>query len=61
MIFIVVFVIAFIIVSIIVNALQGLYMKIVGAQAMFFNGGKKMAAIIVISLWITIFLVSRMG
>ncbi len=43
-------VINFIVVSIILNILQSIYMKIVGASVMFFDGGKKFVLILVISL-----------
>lgn len=44
--FIVVFIVLFIVVSIIVNAIQQLFMTIIGADAMFFNAKAKFLIIL---------------
>ena len=42
-------VINFIVVSTVINALQRLYMRITGADVLFFDGGKKFGLIFIIS------------
>lgn len=46
---IIILIIAFAISSMLVNKLQQLYMKFMGADTMFFNGKKKLIAIIIIA------------
>lgn len=47
---IIIFIVAFAISSMLVNKLQRLYMKLIGANTMLFNGKKKLIAIILIAL-----------
>lgn len=49
----VLFVINLVISAIIVNAVQKLYMKIIGASAMFYDGKKKIGWIIVVAVLLT--------
>lgn len=50
---IIIFIVALVIATIIVNKAQQIYMKIIGAEAMFFSGKKKLIAILIIGLLIT--------
>lgn len=43
-------IIAFILSAIIVNAVQSLFMKLIGANVMFFDGAKKLFIIIVLAI-----------
>lgn len=47
---IIIFVASLIAASAIVNTVQQLFMKLIGANAMFFSGGKKLFAIILVAL-----------
>ncbi len=47
---IIVLVITLVVATIIVNAAQQLYMRLIGANAMFFNGRKKLIAIVVVGM-----------
>lgn len=47
---IIIFIVSFIIATIIVNKAQQIYMKIIGAETMFFSGKKKLIAIFIIGL-----------
>lgn len=48
----VIFVVCLGIATVIVNGAQQLYMKFIGADAMFFNGKKKLIAILLIALFL---------
>lgn len=54
-------VISLVVASVIVNAVQQMFMKFMGANVMFFDGKKKLLAIIVIALILTGLLVSFFG
>lgn len=46
------FIISLVVATILVNAAQQLYMKLIGADRMFFSGKKKLIAIFVVGLLI---------
>lgn len=52
MLILIIFIIALVVATIIVNKVQQLYMKLMGAEMMFFSGKKKLIAIFVIGLLI---------
>ena len=47
---IIIFIAALVIATIIVNKVQQIYMKIIGAETMFFSGKKKLIAIFIVGL-----------
>ena len=57
----IIFIASLIVAGIIVNAAQRLYMKIIGADAMFFSGKKKIIAIFVVGMLITALIISAFG
>lgn len=60
LIFIIIFV-SFILSIVIVNKVQQLYMKLIGAEVMFFNAKKKLIAIAVIGLFIAACILQLFG
>ena len=57
----IVFIISLVLSVIIVNAAQNFYMKMIGADAMFFSGKKKLIAILVVALLIAGFAINALG
>lgn len=53
----IIFIVSLIVAAVLVNKVQRLYMKLMGAEYMFFNGKKKLIAIVIIGLLITSFVV----
>lgn len=58
MLIMIIFVICLGIAVAIVNGAQRLYMKLIGANAMFFSGKKKLIAILVVALFLAAIIVS---
>lgn len=52
MLILIIFIIALVVATIIVNKVQQIYMKLMGAEMMFFSGKKKLIAIFVVGLLI---------
>lgn len=52
MLILILFIISLVVATILVNAAQLLYMKLIGADRMFFSGKKKLIAIFVVGLLI---------
>lgn len=52
MLILILFIISLVVATILVNAAQQLYMKLIGADRMFFSGKKKLIAIFVVGLLI---------
>lgn len=50
MLILIIFIIALVVATIVVNKAQHLYMKLMGAEIMFFSGKKKLIAIFIIGL-----------
>lgn len=48
MLILIIFIIALVVATIIVNKVQQIYMKLMGAEMMFFSGKKKLIAIFVV-------------
>ena len=57
----VIFIISLVVSTIIVNKAMQFYMKIIGADAMFFSGKKKIIAIVVIGILLTAIAVHIFG
>lgn len=57
----IIFIVAFIPAIMLVNKAQQLYMKLIGANTMFFSGKKKVIAIVVVWLIISGILLSLFG
>lgn len=49
----IILIVCFFVSSIIVNQVQKMYMRFIGADAMFFSGKSKIIAIIVVTLFLT--------
>lgn len=57
----IIFIIALIVAALLVNKVQQLYMKMMGADVMFFNGKKKIIAILIIAIVLTAFVINLFG
>lgn len=57
----IIFILSLIVSTILVNKAQQLYMKMIGASGMFFNGKKKLLAILIIAVVLTAIVVSIFG
>lgn len=57
----IIFIIALIVAALLVNKVQQLYMKLMGADVMFFNGKKKIIAIVIIAIVLTAFVINLFG
>lgn len=58
---IIILVVSFVAATVIVNKAQQLYMKLMGANFMFFDGKKKLLAIFIVGMILTGLLVSLFG
>lgn len=57
----IVFIVSFIIAAVIVNKVQQLYMKLMGADMMYFSMKKKLIAIVVVGILVFSLIVSFFG
>ena len=57
----IIFIIALIVAALLVNKVQQLYMKMMGADVMFFNGKKKIISIVIIAIVLTAFVINLFG
>lgn len=57
----IIFIVSIIVAVIIVNKVQQLYMKMIGADRMYFSGKKKLIAIGIIAILLTSFAVKLFG
>jgi len=57
----IIFIISLIVATVLVNGGQKLYMKLIGADVMFFSGKKKLIAIIVVGLVLAAIIINLFG
>lgn len=57
----IIFIISLVAAVFIVNSAQQLYMKVIGANGMFFNGKTKLIAIFVVALLLAAFVINIFG